>query len=448
MSAGAMTWLRDRGPSGAAAAGVSMGIGSYDVVLLASPGFKPPGGSDWPRIVVMPKQSALGLTGLKNVESRSGRTGFVDDVDLSGPGRLVPGGIASHEVPDEPASYGPLVEFLETLAASGRLDEAPTPPQGVVIPTAPLVITRSSWTEPEDVELLIRRGQEEAKAFARRHAPFEVAPFRPYDTKFLFDGFFDRDSIRRVRQERSYHSMTGFATLHGLPIAFWGVQQLTEMEERNGTKIPVRVGASLFPDSSRHAAEFIEGLRGQRIPLVTVPAILGFSPLDVGEDHTGHPGQKVKGGNLMWGSALERALQHHDAPVIQMLGPDQALLGGGYVVVSPWISDWGHVEMYADPRALVAVLDPTMWKYPGFGKRAMADMRARVAANKISDPAGAETIAERWLVGCISALSHPLRAKRDQSITDVVPVKEFRGLAAGRVSDWYNGRWQPVHHVE
>ncbi|KAK2079983.1 hypothetical protein QBZ16_002378 [Prototheca wickerhamii] len=140
-------------------------------------------------------------------------------------------------------------------------------------------------------------------------------------------GLFDRGSWTEAQAGWAQTVVTGRARLGGIPV---GV-----------------AGQVWFPDSALKTAQAIEEFGLEGLPLFILANWRGFSG-----------GQRdLFEGVLQAGSQIVEMLRTYRRPVTVYLGPGCELRGGAWVVVDSQINP-ASIEMYADPTAQGAVLEP------------------------------------------------------------------------------------------
>ncbi|KFM26391.1 Acetyl-CoA carboxylase [Auxenochlorella protothecoides] len=149
--------------------------------------------------------------------------------------------------------------------------------------------------------------------------------------------------------------VTGRARLGGLPVGVVAVEVGTVtlhvpadpgMPDSAERMIP-QAGQVWYPDSALKTAQAIEEFGLEGLPLFILANWRGFSG-----------GQRdLFEGVLQAGSQIVEALRTYRHPVTVYLGPGCELRGGAWVVVDSQINP-AAIEMYADPTAQGAVLEP------------------------------------------------------------------------------------------
>ena len=168
-------------------------------------------------------------------------------------------------------------------------------------------------------------------------------------------GLFDRGSWTEAQAGWAQTVVTGRARLGGIPVGVVAVEVnavslhipadpgMPDSAERT---IP-QAGQVWFPDSALKTAQAIEEFGLEGLPLFILANWRGFSG-----------GQRdLFEGVLQAGSQIVEMLRTYRRPVTVYLGPGCELRGGAWVVVDSQINP-ASIEMYADPTAQGAVLEP------------------------------------------------------------------------------------------
>ncbi|KAL6777494.1 BCC3 [Auxenochlorella protothecoides x Auxenochlorella symbiontica] len=311
--------------------GRSVGIGAY----LARLG----------RRCVQRREQPIILTGYAALNKLLGREVYTSQQQLGGPRVMGANGVSHHVVEDDLAGVAALLRWLAYTPA--RLGDAPP-----ALPGADPVARAVAYAPAEGERLEARAaiagceggdGAGGAGGLDRDPSPAWRG------------GLFDRGSWTEAQAGWARTVVTGRARLGGLPVGVVAVEVGTVtlhvpadpgMPDSAERMIP-QAGQVWYPDSALKTAQAIEEFGLEGLPLFILANWRGFSG-----------GQRdLFEGVLQAGSQIVEALRTYRHPVTVYLGPGCELRGGAWVVVDSQINP-AAIEMYADPTAQGAVLEP------------------------------------------------------------------------------------------
>ncbi|RMZ54549.1 hypothetical protein APUTEX25_002124, partial [Auxenochlorella protothecoides] len=311
--------------------GRSVGIGAY----LARLG----------RRCVQRREQPIILTGYAALNKLLGREVYTSQQQLGGPRVMGANGVSHHVVEDDLAGVAALLRWLAYTPA--RLGDAPP-----ALPGADPVARAVAYAPAEGERLEARAAIAgcEGGDGAGGGGGLDRDPSPAWR-----GGLFDRGSWTEAQAGWARTVVTGRARLGGLPVGVVAVEVGTVtlhvpadpgMPDSAERMIP-QAGQVWYPDSALKTAQAIEEFGLEGLPLFILANWRGFSG-----------GQRdLFEGVLQAGSQIVEALRTYRHPVTVYLGPGCELRGGAWVVVDSQINP-AAIEMYADPTAQGAVLEP------------------------------------------------------------------------------------------
>jgi acetyl-CoA carboxylase/biotin carboxylase 1 len=168
-------------------------------------------------------------------------------------------------------------------------------------------------------------------------------------------GLFDKNSFDEIMSDWAKTIVTGRARIRGLPVGVVAVETRTVKSEipadpataDSQAKMLEQAGRVWYPDSAYKTAEAINDFNHERIPLIFVANIRGFSG-----------GQKdMFDMVLKFGACIVDALQSYTQPIIVYIPPNGELRGGAWAVLDTQINPT-CITMLADPDSRGGVLEP------------------------------------------------------------------------------------------
>lgn len=261
------------------------------------------------------------LTGYQALNKILGRDVYSSQLQLGGPRIMGVNGVSHHIVQDDLTGIKLMLKWLSYTPA--------------ILGSSPCI---SATADPVDR--------------APNYCPDESGKLDP--RRAILE-LFDKDSWLEAQEGWAKTVITGRARLGGIPIGVIAVESQTVfktipadpgMLESSEQRIP-QAGQVWFPDSADKTAQAIDEFSLEGLPLMILANWRGFSG-----------GQRdLFEGILQAGSLIVDNLRTYKRPVFVYLPPGCELRGGAWVVIDSKINQ-EVIEMYADPSARGAVLEP------------------------------------------------------------------------------------------
>jgi acetyl-CoA carboxylase/biotin carboxylase 1 len=324
--------------------GRSVGIGAY----LARLGER----------VIQVEGSPMILTGYQALNKLLGREVYTSNLQLGGPQIMYRNGITHLSVPDDLAAVRAAVRWLSYVPATSS---SPLPR----MPSA------DSWDR--DVAY--------------------YPPAAPYDPRLLLTGTSGPEAAAGLLDAGSWtETLAGWAAsvvvgrgrIGGIPIGIVCFETRTTehvipadpaFEDSREQRV-VAPGQVWGSDSSAKTASFIEDLNRERLPLLMLANVRGFSG----------GAAEMFAAVLKRGSDIVHALSAFKQPAFIHIPPRGELRGGAFVVVDASINADGAMELTADTDSRAGVLEPAGIVDVKFRPEAQRKMLHRV------DPRAAELV--------------------------------------------------------
>ncbi|KAL4426359.1 hypothetical protein ABPG77_004653 [Micractinium sp. CCAP 211/92] len=280
------------------------------------------------------------LTGYSALNKLLGRDVYTSHMQLGGPKVMGANGVSHHLVEDDLAGAACVLRWLAYTPA--RTGEPP-----LSLPSADPASRGIEYTPAEGEKLDPRA------AIAGVELPC-ASGHSPSDHSWR-SGLFDRGSWMEAQAGWARTVVTGRARLGGVPVGVIAVETNTVMLNiaadpgmpDSSERVIPQAGQVWFPDSALKTAQAIEEFGLEGLPLFILANWRGFSG-----------GQRdLFEGVLQAGSLIVDALRTYRQPAFVYLPPGCELRGGAWVVIDSQINA-DMVEMYADPTAQGAVLEP------------------------------------------------------------------------------------------
>ena len=176
-----------------------------------------------------------------------------------------------------------------------------------------------------------------------------------YDVKKMMETLFDTNSIFELFSSWGQSILSGKARLGGKPLTY-----LVCNNQTSNITIPVdpgditsksiikhSAGNILTPDSSQKVAQIIKESNVEKLPLLFLVNLRGFS------GGTGDMLSQI----LTHGSNIVRELTNYQQPVYIYVMPYSQLRGGAMVVISKMINS-NNIKLFADPTSNINILEP------------------------------------------------------------------------------------------
>lgn len=335
------------------ASGRAVGIGAY----LARLG----------RRVVQRQSAPLVLTGFAALNKLLGREVYSSQAQLGGPRIMGTNGVSHQVVSDDlegaaavlkwlafvPSHVGGLPPSVLTSDPVSR-SVAYSPAVGEKMDARAAIAGRYVSSEPSASDGAASPGGAVDAPLPSPSAPGANPSSSAAELQWQ-GGIFDRGSWVESQAGWARTVVAGRARLGGLPVGVIATESLTVTlavpadpgQPDSSERMVQQAGQVWYPDSAAKTAQAMEEFDLEGLPLVVLANWRGFSG-----------GQRdLYEGVLQAGSTIVEALRAYRHPVLVYLGPGCELRGGAWVVLDTQINP-DQIEMYADPAAQGAVLEP------------------------------------------------------------------------------------------